>query len=319
MPPEDDLNIPSLSADFAADMLGGGPEDPPGNEPPPSPPVPPVPPTPPIDPTLALLTEDPLPKSYKKDLEPVWVKADKALREAIKAREADVNRGIQMYQGGYKQWDTITKPFEQVLKANPNFGPEQQAQLFTNLMTSHLRMLSLQGPEKVEFAKTLLKGYGLDVGMLTGAPGSTPPAPPAIPPEIQTKLGRVDALESTLNNYLLGEQKKAVDAFFNDPKNEYAVDVATEIHHLLETGAADSLQSAYEQAVWLNPTVRAKMVEKDIAERTRKAKEDADKARRLANLNRGGQGNDPGVPPKDKPKSVDDTVDEIVTKYTTTH
>lgn len=317
----DELNIPELTADFAKTLLGddGGNGDPapaPG-EPTPAPGPAPVPA--PIDPIAQLLAEDPLPKSWKKDHEPLWAKTDKSMRDAIKAREADVSRGIQMYQGGYKQWDAMTKPFEQVMKSNPNFGPEQQVQLFQNLMSSHLRMLSLQGPEKVEFAKNLLKAYGMDVGALTGT--SAPPPPPAIPPEFQTRVSAAEAAarrtQETLDQFLLSENQKVVDAFFADPKNEYAAELTPEIGQLLQSGQAKDLPTAYEQAIWLNPSVRAKVQEKAFAERTRLAAEDAKKAQRLANLNR--SSSQDGTPPAGKKKTVDETVDEIVAKHLTQH
>lgn len=267
--------------------------------------------TPPqIDPVAQLAALDashPLPKSWPKDSAAEWKGMTEAQRGRAIAREADISRGIQTYQQGYSNWDAVTKPFAEVFKAHPQVNP---AQLYTNLMDSHLVLMGMKGPEaKAAKARELLSAYGITLEGLNAAPASPPPAP--LPPQL---LSRIDGVEA----YVLAQQERAVDAFFNDPKNEFANDVAPDIQRLLETGQAKDLQSAYEQALWLNPATREKLLAKQIAERDAKAKEAADKVRRLNNLNRGKSSSELTEPAPRK-GSIDETVDAVVAKHYPSH
>lgn len=54
---------------------------------------------------------------------------------------------------------------------------------------------------------------------------------------------------------------KQVEMFFGDKeKHPFAEEVADDIQRLLATRAADSLESAYEMAIWTNPAVREKVL-----------------------------------------------------------
>jgi hypothetical protein len=67
----------------------------------------------------------------------------------------------------------------------------------------------------------------------------------------------------------VAEKKQSVIAFFNDPKNEFAADLKDDILKILELGAANTLEQAYAIAQWQNPSVRERLLQRQIEEATK--------------------------------------------------
>jgi len=199
----------------------------------------------------------PLPKSWKKDMAPLWEKADPALHEYVYAREADVMRGIQGYQQNAQQWQSLIQPFAPIFQQNPDVQP---VQLMQGLMNTHLQLLnpSLPPERKLELAKNILADYGIDLGQ-TGMQAADPRIL-----DLQTRLDAQErqnkAREHAAYQAGVAEQAKVVETFASDPKNKYFTEVGNDIFRFIQTGAATDLQSAYELACYANPAVRAKML-----------------------------------------------------------
>lgn len=247
--------------------------------------------SPPNDPFSAL------PKAWKKEKEPLWAKMDKEAREYIYSRENDVVKGFEQYSTGHKNWTELTTPFQQVISQHPDVNPVQVMQ---NLMKNHLALLQATPEQKKAMAQTLLKSYNIDMG--TGT------AQQALPPEVQQALGTVGQLRDELGRFKadlsarqVEDNKKIVEAFASDPANKYFEEVADDIIHLLQTGAAPALDKAYEMAIWANPAVRAKLLAEQAVDSTTSSKKP---------LNVEGSG---GTPPT-KPKTFEDSIEAVMVK-----
>lgn len=199
----------------------------------------------------------PLPKSWKKDMAPLWEKADPALHEYVYSREADVMRGIQGYQQNAQQWQSLIQPFAPIFQQNSDVNP---VQLMQGLMNTHLQLLnpSMSPEKKLSMAKSILSDYGIDLGET-----SIQSADPRIL-DLQTRLDNQErqsrAREQAAYQSGVDEQTKVVETFASDPKNKYFTEVGNDIFRFIQTGAANDLQSAYDLACYANPAVRAKML-----------------------------------------------------------
>ena len=80
---------------------------------------------------------------------------------------------------------------------------------------------------------------------------------------------RLNAVQETLYNQKLQENMKTVETFFADPKNEFAAELQDDILKQFEQGRASTLQEAYEQAMWLNPGVRQKLMSREVENATK--------------------------------------------------
>lgn len=243
----------------------------------------------------------PMPKAWKKENEPLWAKLDRQAQEYINTRESDVVRGIDMYSKGHKSWTELISPFEPVLQQHPNVNPVQVLQ---TLMRNHLALSQGTPEQKKTLAQQLFKAYGLNPAELAAQPQA-----PNLPPEyqaLQNELGQVKQVLSTFQQaqqaQAVNENLKLVQAFASDPKNEFFSEVSDDILRFLQTGAADSIQSAYELAIWANPAVRVKVM----------AKQASPQPPAPAPLQVNGSGD--GTPRPKKPETIEDTIAAVVAK-----
>jgi chaperonin cofactor prefoldin len=294
---EDDLNVAELAAAVAGDIFPETPPiDPPEQESAPvaSHVIPPIEPPP---------EEIPLPKAWKKEMETHWKTLPPDVRKYIQTRESDVVKGFDQYSVGHKNWSKLLEPYAPVLQQHPNVDP---VQLLQSLMNSHLRLLQTPVEQRKALGVSLLKQYGVD---LETSVEQTPPQ--QLPPELQRALGEVgtlktglQTLQQTIQQQQIAEQAKVVQAFSADPKNEYFEEVGDDILRLLKTGAAETLESAYETAIWANPVTRQKLLAKQQAA-----------VKPVAKPPRNVDGSGEGTPRGQKPATMDDTINAVIAKH----
>jgi hypothetical protein len=254
-----------------------------------------------------------LPKSWKKDMAPVWEKADPAVKAYIVEREAQFMRGFQQYANGHNAWDALIRPFAPLLQQNPNVNP---VQLMQGLMQTHLTLLNPNQPpaEKAAMVQGILNEYGIKLD------GITPVA--ADYTALQQRLQRAEADNATLREqgrreaaarYQAGvnQQLTEVEKFSADPKNEYFAEVGNDILRLIKSNSASSLAEAYEIACWANPAVRAKMIAKQQSEKPALTAQPRGKNGTFVNIE--DSGSTPTI--RVKKLTMDQTIDSVVAKH----
>jgi hypothetical protein len=222
------------------------------------------------------------------------MKLDREAQEYLVTRENDVQKGFEQYGSGHKNWQELTKPFQPVLQQYPDVNP---VQLMQNLMHNHLQILQGTPEQKVNLARQLLKSYGIDL------PGvdSANPAPGNF--ELQSLRQELSEAKQTLRSLLSTQQElstkdslKVVQAFAAKPENKYFAQVAPDVLRFLQTGAAETLEAAYELACYANPSVRAELM---------KTPSSPPAAPKLPNVD----GSKTGTPGKrTTPTNIDDTI-----------
>lgn len=254
----------------------------------------------------------PLPKSWKKDVAPLWEKADPALHEYIYSREADMMRGIQQYAQGHQQWDALIKPFAPIFQQHPDVQP---VQILQGLMNTHLQLLnpSLPGEKKLEMAKAIMAEYGIDFGEAQAH------ARPEYVTQLENRLAQMENLQRRREQEAfaagVADQEKAVISFAQDPKNKYFPEVQNDILRFIQTGAAQDLPTAYELACYANPAVRAKMLAEQQALPPAGQQPKRDASGKFINL----ESNPDTKPPRTRKVSMDETIDAVVATHYSKH
>lgn len=316
-----EIDPKAIAAEIGADLLGGGDSgldddtdnfqsDPPPEKAPDLGKTAPV--SPEGQPGLTPAQIKALPKSWKKEMEPLWQKADPALHDYVYNREADVMRGLQQYQEGHQSWQKLLQPYQAVLQQHPNVQP---VQLLQNLMNSHLGLLSALPAQKVEMARRILTEYGIDIAQLVGD-GTTPA--PTLDPRVNQIQQELESLkqerlreQKRIYDEGVAEQEKIIQKFASDPKNKYYSEVEMDIYRFIEKGVATDLAHAYELACYANPAVRAKI----IAEQTSPAPATPSPAEKFPNLD--GETSTKGR--RQRQVTMDDTINSIINKHHSTH
>lgn len=228
----------------------------------------------------------PLPRTWRKEMEAHWPKLPAEIHDYVHQREADVARGIQSYRDGHEAWNSVLAPFKDVFAKNPNVKPQE---LFNNLMQSHLTLAYGDAQTKAAMFEQLKKAYGIGDPPAAGQPPSV---------DLSPLEKRLSMLEGNLTQRAVQENLTKVEAFFADPKNEFAKDLEEDILAIVKRGERD-LAKAYDTAMWLNPKVREKIIAKRAAPSSRVNLAVSDKS---------------GNPAPRKAKSIDETIDEVVNR-----
>jgi len=212
------------------------------------------------------------PKTWTKEALEKWATIDPRVQQEILKREDDFMRGIQ----GYKQaadlgvrYSKVAEPYMAQLAAH-NIDP---VQLFQSFAANHYLLSFGQENQKLEIAANLVKNYGIDLNKLTSFIGDQIISPPD--PEIAALRKEIADLKQGQAQFQTRSTEAAraslreqIDAFADDPAHPYFNEVAEHIGKLIETGSAQSLEEAYNTAVYANPVTRQKELDRLMKEKT---------------------------------------------------
>lgn len=277
------------------DLGSGGESDSPGPTPapPPATPAPTAAPAPTTAPAASpaptsapgkrVFTAEAIPETWKPELGAKWAAVDPDIRAEIAKRENDMFKGLEQYKGAAhfaKEVSTALAPMQQLLQQH-----NVPASVFIGeLVKTHTALADARAtPEqKLAFATKFLGNYGIDISKAAAAPGDDTGA--YVDPEVKSLREQLTALQSRLDR---DDSTKAtqvrtsianeVQAFAEDPANQYFDDVADDIAMIIRgSGGNIDVKTAYDRACWANPEVRAKLIaaqQSTAVEEARKAEE----------------------------------------------
>jgi hypothetical protein len=264
------------------------------------------------------------PRSWSKDLEPVWGTIPEAARQQIHKREQDVLRGINYYKQGHDFASAVApalEPYKELIQE----GAIEPKALVTNLLKAHYLLANSEEDQRVGLFRTLMDQYGVPAQKLLGQQQQTneEELPPAVKRHIealQTELNRVKSTTSSIASTEMQRQRDAAaqqtakatqeleTMLGNTEQFPFANELLQDMYRLVASGVSATLQDAYEQAQWANPQTRGKLIEKQ-AEARRLA---ALKARQSSSANvvkEGVQGQE-----TDPSESLDETLQSTLKK-----
>jgi hypothetical protein len=236
------------------------------------------------------------PSTWSAAAKEAWAKADPIIKAEVLKREADFFKGIEGYKADAaagKSFQRVLQPYAETLR---QYGVDPLQEVQQLLAAHHSLALGTPG-ERLSTFKALMQEYKIDPAQLMAVS-------PPLPPEVQALQQRLESIESAqfqreqeAMQQRRAEIQQEITKFASDPANVYFKELEKDIAFLLQTGAAADLKSAYESAIWMNPAVRQKELDRQQAERTaraeqeRKAKLEAAKKAARVNAPAGGQPN----------------------------
>jgi hypothetical protein len=222
---------------------------------------------PPVEPPLpAAPTVRTPPKAWPKEMHEHWGKVDPAVQEYLEKREQQMVEGLGQYTEDAKYGKTLKEaiaPYQAVLQQY-RLEPHQAVQ---SLLQAHTRLT--QGT--IEQRQAAYQELGVNLG-LTASTSNGSQAPAQAPTPVDPKLEALEREFQTMKQSLTAREQaeyqaaqsrvtQEVEAFAADAKaHPHFQEVSAQITALLKGGVVSSLQEAYDQAVWMNPVVRAKEV-----------------------------------------------------------
>jgi len=208
------------------------------------------------------------PETWTKEAIAEWATVPPRVQQEILKREADMHSGLAQYKEGYesaKRYDSVVEPYRAVLAAE-NVDP---VELFRNFSGNHYMLTMGQPAQKAQLTANLIRAYGVDLNMLADVLSTGPAMPEPVAPEVQELRnelaqikGRLTAEDTSRKDALFAQTANEVQTFAAD--HPYFDEVADDITLFIKAG--DSLQTAYDKAVYANPVTRQKEIDRLTAE-----------------------------------------------------
>jgi hypothetical protein len=250
----------------------------------------------------------PAPKSWPKEMHAHWTKVPKEVQDYISnVREKQILDGIEQYKqaASYgKTLNDVLAPYQPLLQSKGLDAPRAVA----DLMQAYTALT--QGTPEQRRDAFLKMGKNLNIPMGTEATPATP-----VDPEVQQLKEQFQQMQSHLTaqqqeafNAARSKAMSEIETFAADASHAYFEELQDDILGFLKLG--DSLQGAYEKAVWANPVTRAKEIARTQTETETKLKENARlqalPKKQAKSVNIGGR--DTQRVPTDPLGSMDDTL-----------
>lgn len=246
------------------------------------------------------------PSSWKPEAKAAYIKAErgealtpqeiKILTAEANRRESDFLKGLEEFKGHAQKartFEQVIAPYQQTLQQLGVDAPTAIAKL---LQADHTLRYS-DPVQKAQYFQNLAREYGIDLGQVQNMP--------APDPQTQYLMQQLHELRQTQqmwqNSIQQQEQAKAnqeLTAFATADKTHFEA-VRNDMADLLETGKAQSLEQAYEMAVWMRPDIRQTLIEQQQIEARKKYDEQqrAQKARAASISVRGSSPSSTGSQP----------------------
>ena len=228
-----------------------------------------------------------MPTSWSHDAKAAWTKLPAAVQQAVLKREAEVSEGFKSYSTRVKAFEPIEQMIQPIKPLLDQHGIAPAAYLGRLV---EIDKFIRQNP--AEGVKWIMEQNGLKPDQLFAmahAAGATDQTPESGDPRYAQIEQTIGQLGSNLNRLMQAQHQaevqkvvSTIEQFAASPGHDLLEDVRSQMAALIESGQAKDLQAAYDQAVWMNPATRAKMIEADrlkLAEEGRKRVEDAKRVR----------------------------------------
>lgn len=226
--------------------------------------------------TVATTLNDPYtehPKSWRAEMSAAYKGLDPTLRAYIHERERQALDGVMQYKTPLDEWQAAVNPFQAILES-AKLKPQD---VFRSFAAGHQTLAGSDDTAKLRYLNRIITDYRLSPELVQRAFGfagtNTPANPqPTLPPEVLARLESAEQRSTRVEQFMQQQQEASsmaeVKAFAADTANEFVQDLFPDMIQALNAGTAKSLREAYDKAMWLNPGVRAKLIEREAGKLT---------------------------------------------------
>ncbi len=225
------------------------------------------------------------PNTWKKGAAEKLRNADPEIQAEVARRESDFHRGIEQYKEAAHFGHEIDRAIA------PFIGTLNQLQItpaaaITELMKTDQALRYGSQAEKVALFHQLAQSYGIDINQAASYEA------PYVDPQVSALQQQVSQMQSYFQQQNQMAEQQSLQALNNEiaqfaakPEHKHFDAVRGHMQALLQAGHADTLESAYEQAVFANPQTRALVLAEQQAAQRAAAAEKAQLAKKAASVN----------------------------------
>ena len=220
------------------------------------------------------------PLSWKKDYHEVWQKADPRLQEYAYQREEQMRRGVEPLLQAKQFADAINEAINPYISTLNGLGLKPE-QAIAALMKADHTLRTSDPQTRQQYFMQLANEYGINLGGMpqTGAP-TVDPTIFALKNELANVRGEVmtwkQQQEQAEQAVLLNE----IEDFAQ--KAEHFEEVRPEMIKLLQGGSAETLEEAYDKAVYGNKDLRERILSAQQAKQSAQVSAEKNRAAKAA-------------------------------------
>lgn len=254
------------------------------------------------DPVAAPITVPPEVQrlGLRKDEAEAFAQASEQVKAAFIRRSEEMHRGIEQFREKAQFGDQMTQAIQPYAQTIQSLGVHPAVAVQKLMAADH--SLRYGSPEqKMQMIATIARDYGVDLS------GGIPEAP-RVDPNVSALQQQVQQLTGWIQEQKHGEERRQMETlnseihrFASDPANKHFEAVKQDMAGLLQAGIVQTLQEAYDRAVYANPATRAQMLAEQQAQVEAKRKADiaakAQEAKRAAAVNVARRGSQPAKRP----------------------
>lgn len=228
------------------------------------------------------------PRTWRAEAAAEFANLPEVVRAEILKREEDIFQGIEQYKADAAFGNSIKAVLDPYMPVLQQYGIRPDAQV-ADMMQAHYTLAFGSPEQKLALIQQVAQDYKVDLSAIGAAPAYTDPQVESLQKELASLKSQLMGMSQAQTEAKKGETIAHVQKFASDPKNVYFDELANDIAHLLRTGAEKTVEAAYEKAMWMNPVVRAKELQRQQTEKAEaQRKADAEKtaaAKKAASAN----------------------------------
>ena len=201
-----------------------------------------------------------------------WEKLPKDIQAEIAKDYSNVNEQRQRYAA----LDNVLEPRKQALTVN--HGSVEQGINYLFSISDYAEK------NPAEFIQWFAQQRGIDLAQNApqeGQPQQHPDMSAALQ-EIQTLKQELGSIKQNTEQSHTQALQSQIDTFARDPKHPYFNDVKQVMSALMNSGKAETLEAAYDMAVYADPTIRAQMQAQEQERVDAEKREKAERAKKAA-------------------------------------
>lgn len=240
------------------------------------------------EPVAPVQTKKP-PQGWKQEYKQHFDTLPPELQDEILRRESDYSKGIQKYAEDAKYAQSMRSTFEQWMPYLTHVGATPEA-AFNALIQTEYVFRTGSPAQKQQMIMKLAQDYGIELG------GQQDQGQQTVHPDVNYATTEVQRLNQIVQQMQYEKQKavemqqqaemsalqQQINEFSSKPEHSHFDEVREDMQALLAAGRAESLEDAYDKAVWARPDIRASLLKQAEAKRIQQQAEAANKAKAKA-------------------------------------
>lgn len=207
--------------------------------------------------------------------EAAWTAVPAETKTWLKAREAHIGKFVQQNAEAAKFGASIyqaLRPYEHMIRASG----AHPAQIVAEAMNLNYTLTQGSQAEKAAAIQRMAQHAGLDLSSVAHQPEGAQVSPEVaeLRETVRALVGHLRGQEQQQTHAQLQQAVMTVEEFAKDPARKYMADpdVRERMAKLLETGYSQTIEHAYDNAIWTRHDIRTALRAEDAASRTAQAR-----------------------------------------------